>query len=131
MENTIEVVFPGGKKVDAKIEGRVVQTDQSADSGGEGTAPEPFHLFLVSIAACAGIYALNFCEARDIPSKDMALTMSYEFNEKKGLCEKMTIALKLPAGFPEKYKKAVVRTMDLCSVKRNILHPPEFVIDAE
>jgi len=34
----------------------------------------------------------------------------------------------VPAGFPEKYKKAIVRTMDLCSVKKHIINPPEFEI---
>jgi ribosomal protein S12 methylthiotransferase accessory factor len=61
----------------------------------------------------------------------MALTMSYESDEKKGLIEKMNIVLKLPEDFPEKYKKAVLRAMDLCSVKRHMMHPPEFVIRAE
>jgi hypothetical protein len=45
MEKTIEVSFPGGKKVDGKIENMIIKTDQPIKDGGEGTAPEPFHLF--------------------------------------------------------------------------------------
>ncbi len=57
MIKTIEVGFPGGKRVDAIIDDRLIQTDQRAENGGEGSAPEPFELFLASIATCAGIFA--------------------------------------------------------------------------
>jgi putative redox protein len=128
MSGKIDVTFPGGKRVDATIGGMLIRTDQTVENGGTGTAPEPFQLFLASIATCAGIYALEFCRAREISSEGMALSMSYEFDEKKQSLERVHIDLKAPPGFPERYKKAVVRVMDLCSVKKNILNPPEMVI---
>ena len=66
MDKTIEVSFPGGKRVDGKIENMIIKTDQPVEEGGGGSAPEPFNLFLMSIATCAGIYALDFCQAREI-----------------------------------------------------------------
>jgi len=51
----MEIVFPGGKKVDALYKGFKIQTDQSERNGGEATAPVPFDLFLSSIGTCAGI----------------------------------------------------------------------------
>jgi len=130
MSKTLEVYFPGGKRIDAKIGDFIVHTDQSSENGGEETAPEPFQLFLASIATCAGIYALEFCQAREISSEGMALTMSCEWDEKQQGIKKMHIDLKVPPGFPDRYKKAVTRVMDLCSVKKHIIHPPEFVITA-
>src|SRR5690242_6208835 len=56
--NDIEVSFPGGKRVDARVGSFVVHTDQPADQGGEGGAVSPFDLFLASLATCAGIYVL-------------------------------------------------------------------------
>ena len=64
MEKKIEVTFPGGMQVDAQVEGIIVKTDQAVKNGGDGSAPEPFQLFLASIATCAGVYALDFCNAR-------------------------------------------------------------------
>ncbi|MFH1123457.1 MAG: OsmC family protein [Pseudomonadota bacterium] len=130
MKKTIDVSFPAGKRVDAKIENMIVRTDQSVENGGTGTAPEPFQLFLASIASCAGIYSLEFCRAREVPTEGMTLTLTYEMDEKNQVCERLNIDLKLPASFPEKYKKAVVRVMGLCSVKKHILKPPEFLITA-
>ena len=128
MDKTIEVDFPGGKRVDGKIENMIIKTDQPVEEGGGGSAPEPFNLFLMSIATCAGIYALDFCQAREIETKDMALTMKCEYDPTVRVYQKLTIDLRVPAGFPDKYKKAIVRTMDLCSVKKHILNPPEFEI---
>jgi uncharacterized OsmC-like protein len=125
MDKTIEVNFPGGKRVDGKIENMIIKTDQPVEEGGGGSAPEPFNLFLMSIATCAGIYALDFCQAREIETKDMALTMKCEYDPTGRVYKKLTIDLRVPAGFPEKYKKAIVRTMDLCSVKKHIVNPPE------
>ena len=125
MDKTIEVSFPGGKRVDGKIENMIIKTDQPVEDGGGGSAPEPFNLFLMSIATCAGIYALDFCQAREIETKDMALTMKCEHDPTGRAYQKLTIVLRVPAGFPEKYKKAIVRTMDLCSVKKHIVNPPE------
>jgi uncharacterized OsmC-like protein len=130
MVKSIAVKFPGVKKVDAQIGDMVIHTDQAIENGGEGTAPEPFHLFLASIATCAGIYALEFCQTREISSEGMGLTLTYEWNEKKHGIERLHIDLKLPPGFPDRYKKAVIRVMDLCAVKRHIVNPPEFVITA-
>ncbi len=128
MEKMIAVSFSGGMKVNAEFEGFTVKTDQAVKNGGEGSAPEPFNLFLASIAACAGVYALDFCRAREIPARDLTLTMAYEFDPVAVRCRKIRLDLKLPRGFPDKYKKAIIRVMDLCSVKKNILEPPEFEI---
>ena len=38
----------------------------------------------------------------------------------------MSIDLKVPEGFPPKYRKAIIKAMDQCVVKKHILEPPEF-----
>ncbi len=37
----------------------------------------------------------------------------------------------LPPEFPKKYKSAVIRAAELCTVKRNIIDPPKFLITAD
>ncbi len=128
MGKTIQVNFPGGVKVDAIIKDKTIKTDQSVRNGGEGLEPEPFEHFLSSIATCAGIFALKFCQARDIPTEGMSLSMECETDKVKKLYGKMAINLDLPKDFPEKYKEAIIRSMDQCSVKKHIMDPPEFDI---
>lgn len=127
----IEVDFPGGLAVDAKIGNFTIHTDQPVSYGGGGSAPSPFEVFLSSIAACAGYFAVAFCRERDISTEGMKLYTDIEKNPETKTLSKVTIRLVLPPGFPEKYKKAIIRTMDQCSVKRAIAAQPEFVVDAE
>jgi hypothetical protein len=61
--------------VDAHYKGHTQQTDQPQKSGGSDTAPSPFDLFMISIATCMGLYALRFCQERDIPTDDLRLSL--------------------------------------------------------
>jgi len=128
MATEIFVSFPGGKRVDARIGEFTIATDQSVKSGGEASAPEPFQLFLASIATCAGIYALGFCQARKLDTTGLALTMACTWDPEAKRYAQIELKITLPAGFPEKYNDAIIRAVDLCMVKKHLLHPPEFGI---
>jgi len=127
----IEVKFPGGVRVDAHMKGHVIGTDQPTYAGGDGSAPAPFDLFLASIATCAGIYALGFCQNKGISTEGLRLTMDVEKDPETKMIGKVNLNLTLPEGFPEKYKAAIMRSMDLCAVKKHMFNPPEFEIIAE
>jgi putative redox protein len=126
----MDISFPGGKKVNSTYKGFSVETDQPKDEGGDGTAPEPYDLFLASIGTCAGVYVVYFCDERGLDSKGIKMTLEFDRNEKKHLIEAVRIHIDLPPGFPAKYKKAVMKTAGLCTVKRNIIDPPKFTITA-
>ncbi len=123
------ISFPGGKRVKAKIGEFEILTDQSKKSGGDASAPEPFDLFIASIATCAGIFALGFCQSRDISTEGMNLLMSCVRNEKKKMISRITLHLTLPSDFPEKYHSGIIRSMEQCTVKKHMLDAPEFVIE--
>ena len=120
-----EVSFPGGVAVAAHLPHHVVPTDQPAPLG-EGAAPSPFDLFLASLATCAGFYALRFCQQREIPTEGMKVTLATERDPVSKRLSKIAITLDLPHGFPERYREAVLRSMDQCAVKKVIVDPPQF-----
>jgi len=122
------VTFPGGKRVDAEYHGFAIRTDQPVKTGGEGTAPAPFDLFLASIATCAGIYVKGYCDTRGIPTDSLGLEMHIEHDHVQHRIGKLVLEIKLPEGFPEKHRDAVIRAADLCSVKKHIFTPPAFEI---
>lgn len=124
----IKVTFPGGLKVDAEYKGFVVRSDQPVHQGGEGTASSPFDLFLISIATCAGFYTVAFCRERNIPTDRAGITMRMEKNPETKLIGKISIEIKLPPDFPERYKRAVIKAVDACTVKAHLIKPPAFEI---
>ena len=131
MNKEIKVTFPGGMRVDAEYKGRIIQSDQPVYQGGEGTAPAPFDLFLASIATCAGFYVVAFCQKRGIPVEKASVLMKTERNPERKMIEKIVIEVQLPPEFPEKYKSAVLKAVDSCSVKAHMMNPPEFELTAK
>ncbi len=126
MKRDMEIVFPGGKKVDAFYKGFKIETDQSERSGGRGSAPAPFDLFLTSIGTCAGIYVLSFCQERNIRSDEMKLILSTERDQKSKMINIIKIEIQLPSEFPVKYKEAIVKAAELCTVTKHLYNPPVF-----
>ncbi|MBN1280893.1 MAG: OsmC family protein [Candidatus Thermoplasmatota archaeon] len=124
----MEITFSGGKKVNADFNGFTVVTDQPIAEGGSGTDPAPFDFFLVSIGTCTGYYALMFCQKNNIATEGMKLVMKCEQDKGTHLIETIHIAITLPKGFPEKYKKAVIRSAEACTVKKHLETPPKFDI---
>jgi len=116
--------------VDADFNGFTIHTDQAEYAGGEGSAPEPFSLFLASIGTCAGIFVLSFCQSRGIPTEGIRLVQSHFAKESGRGIGKIEIAIELPPDFPEKYKDAVISAANLCAVKKHIMEPPEFIVKA-
>ena len=121
------VTFPGAKRVDAEYHGFTIRTDQPPQAGGEGSAPQPFDLFLASIATCAGIYVKGYCDTREISTSGLGLEMHVERDESRRVA-KLVIEIRLPEGFPDKHREGVVRAAELCSVKKHIFNPPTFEI---
>jgi ribosomal protein S12 methylthiotransferase accessory factor len=130
-EHGIQVTLPGGSRVDAQYRGFTISTDQPVHDGGTNTAPAPFDLFLGSLATCAGYYVLAFCRERQIPTAGITLSMTMERPQGAKLIAKIGIAIHLPAGFPDKYRTAVIKAADACAVKAHMMNPPAFEITAD
>jgi ribosomal protein S12 methylthiotransferase accessory factor len=124
----LRVVFGDNYKIDVEYKGFTVKTDQPVRDGGDETAPSPFDLFLASLAACAGYYALAFCRERRIVTEGLGVTMRTERAEGSRMIDKITITVDLPPGFPEKYRAALVKAVDHCTVKAHMLQPPQFEV---
>ena len=123
--------FPGGSKVDAHFDGFTVATDQPVQGGGEGTAPTPFALFLASIGTCAGIYVLGFCRQRNLPTEGIRIIERVHRNAISGMVDKIDLEIQVPSTFPTQYHSALIKTAELCAVKKHLHAPPQFNITTE
>ncbi len=126
MELTID--FPGGARVDAHFGPYTVKTDQPPSGGGEGSAPTPFAVFLSSIGTCAGIYVLGFCRQRGLPTEGIRIIQRVHSSPMSGMVEKVDLEIQVPSTFPQKYYDSLVRSAELCAVKKHLEHPPSFEV---
>lgn len=124
----MEVTLGENLTVDAHYHGFTIATDQPISSGGDGSAPTPFALFLASLGTCIGIYISIFCKRRKIPTRDIRIRLSFNRNEESRLIDRVEVDIRLPHDFPERYRDAVIRSAEQCAVKRHLFDPPEFKI---
>lgn len=124
----MEITFDGDKIITAHTHGHIIRTDQPETAGGTNTAPTPFELFMASIGTCAGIFIKFFCEKRNIPTDNMSITQTADYDPQTGLPTNIKLDIHLPADFPEKYKEAVISAADMCKVKKTIAFQPKFQV---
>ncbi len=122
----MEISFPGGLRVDARLGDTHIPTDQPAQAGGGGSAPSPFLLFLGSIGTCAGIYVLQFCRQRGIPTEDIRIIQHHEARAMTNMIGKVTLEIQVPPSFPQRYLKTLEKVAAQCAVKKHLENPPEF-----
>src|SRR5512147_1567333 len=118
------IAFPGGSRVDAHFGGFTVPTDQPPSA----SAPTPFAVFLSSIGTCAGIYVLGFCQQRGLPTEGLRLIQRVHSNRLNGMVEKIELEIQVPENFPPKYYDALIKSAELCAVKKHLENPPRFEI---
>ena len=116
--------FPGGLKVNAHFGPFTIETDQPP----AGSAPTPFDVFLSSIGTCAGIYVLGFCRQRNLPTEGIRIIQSNHPNRVTGMMDKIDLEIQVPPSFPEQYYEALVRSAELCKVKKTLENPPAFEV---
>jgi ribosomal protein S12 methylthiotransferase accessory factor len=116
--------FPGGSKVDAHFSGFTVNTDQPPVA----SAPSPFEMFLASIGTCAGIYVLGFCQQRGLSAADIRIVERVNHSRATGMVETIELEIQVPPTFPEKYRDSLIRSAELCAVKKHLEKPPRFEI---
>jgi ribosomal protein S12 methylthiotransferase accessory factor len=126
--STILVTLPGGRRIDADLGTHVVRTDQPRENGGEDAAPTPFQLFLAAIGTCAGIFVQGFCAKRGLPTDGIRILERPHLDPETGALSAVELDIEVPPGFPEKYREALVRVADQCSVKRAIQAQPRFEV---
>jgi ribosomal protein S12 methylthiotransferase accessory factor len=116
--------FPGGSRVDAHFGSFTVATDQPPAA----TAPSPFEIFLSSIGTCAGIYVLGFCSQRNLPTQGIRIVERINHSQLTGMVETIDLEIQVPPEFPEKYRPSLIRSAELCAVKKTLEKPPRFAI---
>ena len=90
--------------------------------------PSPFELFLSSLGTCAGIYVLGFCKQRNLPTAGIRIVEQINHSPLTGMVETIGLEIQVPAGFPEKYCAALIRSAEQCAVKKHLEKPPRFDI---
>jgi putative redox protein len=126
----IEIKLLKNFQVEATIGAHTIKADQAKDSGGDGTAPNPFEYFMASVGLCAAHYVNAFCKQRDIPTEGIKIVERISRDQSTNKMTFETI-INVPASFPSKYNDALVKVTEGCAVKKAIMAGPSFKVTLE
>ena len=125
----IKVNYLDNLRQEALFEDFRVITDQPIRYKGDGSAPGPFDYFLASSALCAAYFVRLYCQARDLPTKDIRLSQNNIIDPDDRYKQTFRIQVELPADISEKDRIGIIRSVERCSVKRVIQNNPDFQIE--
>jgi ribosomal protein S12 methylthiotransferase accessory factor len=122
----VEVGFPSNVRIQTRCGELVLETGMPPDRGGDPDALGPFDFLLCGLAACTGFHVLTFLDERGCSLEGAGVTIDAERNPDTHLLDAVTIGIRVPKDFPQKYRDAIVRAAGHCAVKAQLGQKPEF-----
>ena len=117
MSVKIEVAFDGQGDYTLIHEGRRILP-------GDGPLPAPPVLFLGSLAACAGAFAVHYLKARGLPFAGLVVEGEAPHLEEPRRLGDVTLRVVLPGAVEERHLLPLQRSVDLCTLKNTLARPP-------
>lgn len=93
--------------------------------------PSPPELFISSLAACVGVYAVGFLARHNLRTDGLIIDADFEIKKENNLSwiDGIKIKLTLPSEIDEKYKNALMKVVDSCTVHETVRRNPEIKIE--
>lgn len=121
----VDVAFPDQETITARSGELSFKIGLPPDQGGDPEAYGPFDLLLSALALCTGHHVRAFLQQRGFPVSDAGLLVRAERGAQSHLLETVTLEVRVPAEFPQKYEEALVRAMGQCLVKTQLGRQPD------
>lgn len=125
------VTWDGGVRFTADVRGHKVRVDQPRQGGGEDTAPAPLELVPVALGTCVAFFVQQFLAARGIDPAGLEVAVGVAGASDPHRIGRFEVTVRAPAGLPERYREAVLRAAETCTVHHTLTHRPEIAVRLE
>ena len=125
----ITVTWDGGVRFTADVRGHKVAVDQPPQAGGQDTAPMPLELVPTALGTCVALFVQQFLATRGLDATGMEVqvfTAPAANPHRIGMFE---VTVSVPKGIPEKYRDAVRRAAETCTVHHTLSHKPDISVE--
>jgi len=120
---SITVRHLAGDRLEVRVRGHEVYSDQPVEDGGGDTAPTPTELFLASLAGCVTFYAERFLRRHRLSTDGLAVTCDWAWAGDP--LRVGTIELKVEApGLTPGHQEAFERVIERCPIHNTLRQPP-------
>ena len=125
----MNITHKSGMRFDAKTRSHTIVIDQPKEGGGKDEGPTPPELFIASLGACIGVYALWFCQKRKIPYEGMKINVNWsKSTTPPARIDRIDAKIIFPKGCPAEHKTHLIASVEKCLVHNSIIQAPEIKI---
>jgi len=124
----IVVSWDGGARFTADIRGHKITVDQPVKAGGEDSAPMPVELLPTALGTCVALYVERFLNTRGLDATGLTVETTASGAPNPNRIARFEVQVKIPGGVPEKYRDAVQRAAETCTVHHTLTHQPEIEV---
>jgi putative redox protein len=121
MEVTAEYLT--GSKFQVEARGHRVICDQPVDNGGADEGMSPPEFLLASLAACAGYYAAQYLQARDLPTENLRVKVTAAKAKQPARLESFHIEVTAPE-LDAHHEAGLLRAVKTCLIHNTLLARP-------
>lgn len=123
----ISITHQTGDQFQIDIRGHELTVDQPRH--GAETGPSPTELFVASLAACVGHYAVRFLRANQVPCDGLRIGCEWTMlAARPPRVGRIRIEVSAPVPVPPELRDGLRDAMDACLVHNSLRRPPEVVI---
>jgi putative redox protein len=131
MRPLVTVTWDGGVRFTADVRGHKVRVDQPQQGGGEDTAPSPLELVPAALGTCVAFFVERFLATRGVDPTGLEVAVDVAGAPNPHRIGRFDVRVSLPGGIPERYREAVVRAAETCTVHHTLSHAPEIAVTLE
>lgn len=124
----IVVSWDGGMRFTADIRGHKITVDQPPKGGGDDSAPMPLELLPTALGTCVALYVQQFLVTRGLDATGMTVEIGAMGAPNPNRIGRFNVDVKIPGGVPEKYRDAVKRAAEGCTVHHTLTNHPEIAV---
>jgi uncharacterized OsmC-like protein len=125
----ITVTWDGGVHFTADIRGHKVAVDQPPQGGGRDAAPTPLELVPTALGTCVALFVQQFLATRGLDPTGMEVQVFTAPAPNPHRIGQFEVAVSVPKGVPEKYRDAVKRAAESCTVHHTLTHQPDIAVE--
>jgi putative redox protein len=108
-----------------------VAVDQPQQAGGQDSAPMPLELVPTGLGTCVALFVQQFLVTRGLDATGLTVEVQTLGAANPHRIGRFEVAVKIPGGVPEKYREAVKRAAEGCTVHHTLTHQPEIAVSIE
>lgn len=126
----VKVTYEEKVRFRAEARGHQVVCDQPESNKGENAGMTPPEFLLVSLATCAGYYAVEYLRTRNLPTEGLEVTVDAEKASGPARLGEFRIVVHTPE-IEERHREGVLRAVKACLVHNTLLHTPHVAIELQ